>query len=659
MNKFNKTLIGLSVLMLASCASSGGGEGNNYTAFDENGYPLLLEGTLHDVSIKYRNRVFVDSDQMSEYSVIYDDSISGAGLAASYIVSNVYNATGCLLDLINIEDFDEEISRSDKFIIVGVSDLFDDTGKTMPTYETLGVAGYYITNYGDNVFIMAKRFAGYQQGALTFLRYVVGYDMITEDTVIYERDGRIMPDMEIIERPDFDWAHPTNNFTDKTKYGLGFSTLYSYIVPVPENPNTPAKTIHNVFNFLDPDLHCDTSNMDAYHPEWFSDTGKQLCYTAHGDEESLEEMVDTAFQTVKNSIQYKSDAEILNFTDNDVGECCQCESCQASINKDGAISGAVIRFVNRLDDKLQAYLQEEADRTNSEKRTVHLQFFAYLSSEQPPVVSVKDDPTLKLNPDIFVLIAPLHAKYTKTFYDKENESFSTNFINWNEYADNITAWLYETDYHHYIYPYNTYSTMMTNYRFVKQHGASIIYNEGQRYNANVTCFGKLKEYLDSKAQFDVNANYSTYTNKFFKEYFLDAADIMREYFEEMIGWETYLESNEKKFGLAGGVYQEIGSKAEYWPKQLLVNWLSKMDEAYAAVEKYKTIDTALYNKLRKHILIETMFPRFALCNLHGNTYSPNELREMRLAFRKDAESIGMVEHMEHYFFDVVYTSWGI
>ena len=54
-----------------------------------------------------------------------------------------------------------------------------------------------------------------------------------------------------------------------------------------------------------------------------------------------------------------------------------------------------------------------------------------------------------------------------------------------------------------------------------------------------------------------------------------------------------------------------------------------------------------------------MFPRFALCNLHGGTYAPEELRQMRLAFRKDAESIGMVEHMEHYFIDSVYATWGI
>lgn len=658
MKKIIKNILNLSVLFLVSCSN---GENNQeVVAYDEFGYPLLLEGTLHDVSVNYGKKEFVKEDGDCDYKIIYDPSVSGVNEAASYIVSNVRNATGASLQMLSYDDFEEDISRLDKYIVVGVNDLFADANLTLPDYETLGVAGYRIVSYGNNVFIMAHRFAGYQQAALSFLRHTVGYDMIVEDTVIYERDGRIMPDFDIIERPDFDWAHPTNNFTDKTKYGLGFSTIYSYIVPVPENPKATAKTVHNVFNFLDPDLHTNADDQENYHPEWFSDSGEQLCYTAHGDEESLELMVETAFKTVKNSIQGKTGAEILNFTDNDVGNSCQCETCKAQIAKDGGtISGAVIRFVNRLDDMLQEYLEEEAEKTHSEKRTIHLQFFAYLSSIQPPTVSVEEDPSLKMNPDVYVLIAPLHANFTKTFYDEVNASYAENIKNWGKYANHITAWLYETDYHHYIYPYNTYSSMMANYRFVKSQGASIMYNEGQRYNANVTCFGKLKEYLDSKAQFDVNANYSFYTNKFFANYFKEAAEIMREYYEELIGWETYLESKPEVYGLGGGVYQEIGSKAEYWPKQMLVNWLDKMDSAYKAVEKYKTSDASLYKILQKHILIETMFPRFALCNLHGGTYTPEELRQLRLFFKKDAESIGMVEHMEHYFINVVYSSWGI
>ena len=656
MNKIYKNALALSLLFLVSCGSA---NQEKPLAYDESGYPLLSEGSLHEVSVKYGNRAFVNQDKTTEYKIIVDSSVKGASEAASFIISHVYNATGALLESIDIADFEDSVSRSDKYIIIGSSDLLADANKELPSFEVLGRAGYYISSYGNSVFLMARRYSGYQMGSLSFLRQTVGYDMIVEDTVVYERDGSIMPDMEIKERPDFDCANPTNNMTATTKYGMGYATSYAYITPVCENPKDYGASFHNVFNYISPVVHTDSSNMDEYHPEWFSESGEQLCYTAHGDSESLDLMIDTAFESVKRSIANCGDNDILNFTDNDVGNCCTCSSCQAAINKDGSISGSIIRFVNKLDDKMQAYLEKEAEENHTEKREIHLNFFAYLSSINPPSVSVEADPSLKLNEDIYVLIAPLHANYTKTFYDEENASYADNIKAWGNYASHITAWVYETDYHHYLYPYNTYSTMMVNYRFLKANGASIIYNEGQRYNQNVTCFGKLKEYLDSKAMFDVNASYSDCVDKFFANYFKDASSIMRQYYEEMISWETYLESKPETYGLGGGVYQEIGSKAEYWPKQMLVNWLSQMDEAYKTIEKYQTSDPSLYKTLKKHILIESMFPRFALCNLHGSSYSPNELLQMRRNFKKDAESIGMVEHMEHYYLESVYSSWGI
>ena len=665
MKKISRYFLIVITAILASCNTKN--ETPEVKHVDDFGYPLLTTGTLHNVSVVEKNRPFV-VDKKTQYKIIYDTSSSGGVYdAATYIASNIYQATGAEIELINNDNFDEFLSRNDKYIIVGCFDLFESVNKTMPDSKTLDESGYYISSYGSSVFLMAYRYSGYQHAALTFLNHVVGFDMITEDTVIYEKDGRTIPDMEIIETPDYQWSHPTNNFTSKTRYGLGFSTMYSMIVVPNEDPpggksNKAGSTVHNVFTFLDPDIHLtyNPEYPELYHPEWYSDGDHtQLCYTAHGDKDSLELMADTAFVQVRRAVESNTYAGIINFTHNDNSRECECDACVAQKAKDGAMSGQMIRFVNMLDDRLQVYLKQKAEETGTPKREVHLQFFAYHTSLEPPKVSPDVDPTLKCNPEVMVMLAPIEVNYTKTLYDDVNAIYAENIRNWSKYCSNFTAWLYETDYHHYIYPYNTYSTMMINYRFMKECGASVMLNEGQRYNKNVTCFGKLKEYLDSKAQFDVNANYSYYTDKFFKYYFRDAAPIMRDYYEQMIAWETYLESKPEQYGLAGNVYQEIGSKAEYWPKQLLMNWLSMMDDAYKAIEKYRTTDASLYKTLANHILIETMFPKYAICDLHADTFTSEEILERRLAFKKDAESIGMVEHMEHYFIDVKYAAWGI
>ena len=165
MKRTFQKILGLSLLTLASCS----GPSQKVVAYDDEGYPLLTTGTLHDVSVRYGNREFV-KDGSTEYQVIYDSKQKGAAQAAAYIVSNVYNATGAMMTSLDINQFDEDISRGDHYIIVGSSDLFDDAGKTLPDYKTLGIAGYYISSYGNNVFLMAHRLSGYQQGALTFLR---------------------------------------------------------------------------------------------------------------------------------------------------------------------------------------------------------------------------------------------------------------------------------------------------------------------------------------------------------------------------------------------------------------------------------------------------------------------------------------------------------
>ena len=84
-----------------------------------------------------------------------------------------------------------------------------------------------------------------------------------------------------------------------------------------------------------------------------------------------------------------------------------------------------------------------------------------------------------------------------------------------------------------------------------------------------------------------------------------------------------------------------------------------MDDAFRTIDKYRTTDSSLYNLLRKHILIETMFPKYALCDLHASTFTPEEIHQRRLDFKKDAQELGMVEHMEHYFIDTTYAEWGI
>ena len=71
------------------------------------------------------------------------------------------------------------------------------------------------------------------------------------------------------------------------------------------------------------------------------------------------------------------------------------------------------------------------------------------------------------------------------------------------------------------------------------------------------------------------------------------------------------------------------------------SWLKIMDEAYQSIERYKESNEEKYNRLKDHITLETLFPRYVLITFYEGTYSSDELYEMRVAFKNDCQALGV------------------
>ena len=100
---------------------------------------------------------------------------------------------------------------------------------------------------------------------------------------------------------------------------------------------------------------------------------------------------------------------------------------------------------------------------------------------------------------------------------------------------------------------------------------------------------------------------------------------------------------------------------------MLDGWLCYIDEAYKSIEKYKGSNQSKYESLYKHILAESVFPRFALLELYSGNYAETTLYNTRVAFKDDIESLGfdwLVEAdpftgLKQYTFSELFKSWGI
>lgn len=624
----------------------------------------LAQNTLHKVNITENSQRAFVTNKKTDYTIIFDNNGEKLSKAVDLIVKNVNSATGATLKTeIYTEGRENEWKSDDKVIVFDNDEIFKKAGLTMPA-DDIGNGGYYIKTVGNTVFIMCASTDGYQLGAIKFLEATVGYDMLAADCVVFEKSGETMPDMDIIEKPDYEYRMTsTFKLSSAAIYGMGFNMdrLDNMFIAVPNRETgKSADTQHNSFNFLPPSMYNDESNPEMYHPKWYSHAGninlEQLCYTAHGDTAEYGAMVDTLYEYLKELVDANPDKKNITITHQDNQAYCDCETCLNVVRDYGAISAAYIMFLNDVDDKLQADLAKEAEENGTEKREVNLIFFAYHGTKESPTYLGEDgkyhatSEKVMMNENVGVLVAPIESYYTSSFYEEKNidKGESEQIKSWSCLTDKIYMWTYETYFNNYMYPYNTWDSMVENYRFCLENNAVYMFNQGQTNQSSPTGFMAFKYYIDSKAGINVNVSYAELEEKFFRGYFKEAAEPMKEYFDALRAKLSYLENtyNETVDGGINNGGSNVLAKKQYWDYRTLTGYIDCMDRATEAIAKYEAEDPDTYTALKNHITIESLFPRYALITLYGEQMSSEQSDGMKKAFVEDCNALGVTNEGE-------------
>ena len=689
-NKFFAILIASTIMFsctlgLSACKPNSGGTSGTKnkipdavsTVDDVNAH--IVEGTLHEVNVDDERPIgsLVNGSQ-AQYTVVSPEKYTKA---AMFIVKHLSGAVGV--------SFSSEVSdscnlNSGKIIALGTQDVAQKVN--VPSADELGNQGYYIKTVGDDVLIHCLSENGAQLAAIAFLRATVGYDMFSEDCVVYEKTSGNVPSMEIKERPDFEYRYNGNTIGETAKYGMGFLLADGML-------KTEIGNVHNLWDFFSED---DLKN----HKKWFSEDAAmkdgagnavrlgQPCFTAHGDKAEYAALIEHFSNKVIEKLKEMPAVNCLRISQNDTvnGNLtlkCDCVACTASYDYYGTLGGAMLSFTNDVAEKVCKYLDE-----NEPERKVNLVLLAYGKAIQAPVqrkngnyvldeqgkgvpeiryefgengkkTAVKDDNgnpvKLVCGRGVGYEFAASAANWIHSFYEDENREYASAVEAWAGLgASNLYIWSYEISYYQYLYPYNNYQILLDNFKYFKEFGGYYIYPEGTWENRNNPGFAKLRDYINSKGMFDVNSDYNLLVDKFFKYYFREAAPIMRAYFDEV---QINLSNNEKTTG--GGVHSYALSLNSVWPEGMITHWNSSFKKAEEAIEKYAKTDEELYEALKKHILIESLFPRFVLCTTYAKSYSVEQRKEMRKAFIEDFEKLGNTTHQEHYTIADVTSTWDL
>ena len=97
---------------------------------------------------------------------------------------------------------------------------------------------------------------------------------------------------------------------------------------------------------------------------------------------------------------------------------------------------------------------------------------------------------------------------------------------------------------------------------------------------------------------------------------------------------------QEEYNVGKGVFENV-VKGDYFSYNMLLQWMSLLDEAYASIEVYKDSNPALYEKLYKHINLEGLSVKFLILKLYQGRLSTSELNEMKTQFNQELRIHGL------------------
>ena len=132
---------------------------------------------------------------------------------------------------------------------------------------------------------------------------------------------------------------------------------------------------------------------------------------------------------------------------------------------------------------------------------------------------------------------------------------------------------------------------------------------------------------------------------------------MRQLFDEVQSYMEYL--SVKYPAVVIGNYKENISQNYLWTKGTLNSFLRLIDKAYLSLESLRETQPEKYELYKNHVLLESLFPRYALLKFYRATYSSEVFYQQALQFKIDCSNLSVSRESEERAIEGLWTEWGI
>ncbi len=458
----------------------------------------------------------------------------------------------------------------------------------------------------------------------------------SDEIQFHPKQYDVLPEFYVEEEPSFPWRVYLCSFPDRERQKR-LLRLHDNIWAGPKGA-----WFHTTLLYLPYETYGEE------HPEWFGEKNekgeqRQLCYSALIEDE---EAYHCFLEAAKKVVLENPDKPNLSVTHEDSVTWCECEKCKKTAERYGAESSTMILFLNKLARDLRKWRAELGMVTE-----FNVVAFAYYRTLKAPVkkengVYVANSPDMVLEDNVGIIYAPIEMDYSKSFNHPDNFEFAENLRKWRALCKNLYVWTYQTNFNHYLVPYDWFPTTQENYRFCRDLDVYCYYDQGQYTQTNATVFNTLKTFLTARLLWNVDDDQAKLTDDFFEAYYDIASPLVRKYFDEV------LENNQRwhkevGIGIEWYIYFKILRK-DVWPEELLRRWNRYMEDALQLVDNSNLCEERKL-QLKHRVGLEKIAPMYLLACLYDTSIENrkaliDELKKFEVG--KYREGDGSIDSLE-------------
>lgn len=578
---------------------------------------------------------FIVKNGKSDYIIVTEnDPEDELKTAASELKTFFAEATGITLKTVQ----DKETSgREKKIISLGATSYARIALGTLG--EELGAGDYRIAAENGGIFVLGGSDSSVIWGVYKLLNYMFGYEFYQKNVYTLARNVKtlnyfkadVTKKAAIALRADYSGMNDYGSSISSTRLGLM------------TDDKTSVGDIHNSLEMLKPDVYGIT------HSAWYSVTGDQLCYTAHGDEKELEAMVETVAEELY-SLFMKSDSltkTFARFQMMDNKNWCSCAACTEAEELYGAKSGAMLKTCNLIGERVNEKL-----RAADDDRKITVVPLLYNATENVPVESGENGKYV-MNEKLGKLeyVTPLWAcmamkDHAKGWGDEENAAALDMLEKMNGAFENFWIWDYGVDFNDYLVPFDTFNTMKEDFEILGSYKIGLYLYQLANSARNVTGFNGLKVYLFSKLAFDPSLDIEELTEDYFRHVYGEGGKAMKKLYDEYRVVALY---NGQDHGETGSwdqsIYSQTMVKADYWKRGTLVRWQGYIRDALEKTGNDGILtsqDSGSANSkgvYERNIMTDGVFVRYLYAALYLTDDYP-ENAEYKINLCNDVRSLG-------------------